>query len=94
MIFCPGYLGLAIRGNLFAEKSKMRGVALFVSLSAVVAGGLAQSSGATFEAPDFNVTEALVDAGVNVSDIPELAGLAQRSSLGACKIAVSYAAVS
>lgn len=63
--------------------------AIFVSLSALVARGLAQNSDSTFETPDFNVTEALVDAGVNVTDIPELAGLSQRSSLGACKIAVS-----
>ncbi|KAF2821615.1 FAD binding domain-containing protein [Ophiobolus disseminans] len=41
----------------------------------------------TFEPTDFNVTEALIDSGVNVSAIPELAGLVERSSIGACSIA-------
>ncbi|PVH99651.1 FAD-binding domain-containing protein [Periconia macrospinosa] len=63
--------------------------ALLVSLSALAAGALAQTSDATFEAPDFNITEALVAAGVNVSEIPELAALARRSSLTACNIACS-----
>jgi hypothetical protein len=43
----------------------------------------------TFEAPDFNVTEALLDQGVNISALPELAGLVERSSDLACNIAVS-----
>jgi hypothetical protein len=43
----------------------------------------------TFEAPDFNVTEALLDQGVNISRLPELAGLVERSSDLACNIAVS-----
>jgi hypothetical protein len=42
----------------------------------------------TFEAPNFNVTEALIENGVNVSAIPELAGLVVRSSLNGCSIAV------
>lgn len=46
-----------------------------------------------FEAPDFNVTEALIKNGVNVSAIPELAGLAIRSSLSGCSIAVSFGTV-
>ena len=41
-----------------------------------------------FEPIDFNVTEALIDNGVNVSAIPELAGLVVRSSLKGCSIAV------
>jgi len=41
-----------------------------------------------FEASDFNVTEALIDQGVNVSALPELAGLVERSSNLACNIAV------
>jgi uncharacterized MnhB-related membrane protein len=57
---------------------------------AVAAGVLAQDA---FEAPDFNVTEALIGNGVNVSAIPELAGLVVRSSLSGCSIAVSRDAV-
>lgn len=41
----------------------------------------------TFEPVDFNVTEALIDTGVNVSAIPGLSGLVERSS-GACSVAV------
>jgi hypothetical protein len=41
-----------------------------------------------FEPADFNVTEALVDNGVNVPGIPELAGLVVRSSSKGCLIAV------
>ncbi|KAI4954620.1 hypothetical protein J4E86_005930 [Alternaria arbusti] len=51
---------------------------------AVMVGASAQD---TFEAPDFNVTEALIQNGVNVSAMPELAGLAIRSSLSGCSIA-------
>ncbi|KAF2124148.1 FAD binding domain-containing protein [Dothidotthia symphoricarpi CBS 119687] len=54
-----------------------------VSLSAIAAGGLA----GTFEPTDFNVTEALIANGVNVSAIPELEGLVERSSPSACSIA-------
>ncbi|KAH7371561.1 FAD binding domain-containing protein [Pyrenochaeta sp. MPI-SDFR-AT-0127] len=56
-----------------------------VSLGALTAA----ASASTFEPADFNVTEALLDNGVNVSAIPELAGLVERSSLGACSIACS-----
>jgi hypothetical protein len=58
------------------------------SAIAFAAGSAAQEA---FEAPDFNVTEALINNGVNVSAIPELAGLAVRSSLSGCSIAVSLA---
>jgi hypothetical protein len=47
------------------------------------------ASQATFEPADFNVTEALLDNGVNVSYIPELAPLVERSVLSGCSIAVS-----
>jgi len=53
----------------------------------IVAAGV--SSQDTFEPPDFNVTEALIQNGVNVTAIPELAGLVVRSSLKGCSIAVS-----
>jgi hypothetical protein len=39
---------------------------------------------------DFNVTEALLDNGINVSAIPDLAGLVVRSSMSGCVIAVRY----
>ncbi|CAI6336543.1 unnamed protein product [Periconia digitata] len=74
---------------LVASKLTMKH-AFLVSLSALAAGALAQD---TFEPSDFNVTEALVTAGVNVSDIPQLAALTRRSSPGACKIACSSLAI-
>lgn len=56
-----------------------------VSYAALVAAVLAQD---IFEPTDFNVTEALLDNGVNVSAIPELAELAERSLRGGCSTAV------
>jgi hypothetical protein len=44
-----------------------------------------------FEPSDFNVTEALIANGVNVSAIPELAALTEKRSLSSpCSIAVSH----
>ena len=43
-----------------------------------------------FEAPDFNITQALIANGINVLALPELAPLIDRSSLGGCSIAVSF----
>ncbi|ORX94635.1 hypothetical protein BCR34DRAFT_499113 [Clohesyomyces aquaticus] len=51
--------------------------------AALVVGVLAQDS---FEPVNFNITEALVDNGVNISAIPELANLAERSLLSGCSI--------
>ena len=56
------------------------------AIAALTASSVAQDS---FETPDFNVTEALVEQGVNISTLPELAGLVERSSNLACSIAVS-----
>lgn len=42
-----------------------------------------------FEPFDFNATAALIDQGVNVSSLPELASLSVRSSITACSTAVS-----
>ena len=42
-----------------------------------------------FEAPDFDVTEALIEQGVDVSSLPRLSGLISRSSNQACDTAVS-----
>jgi hypothetical protein len=43
-----------------------------------------------FEPTNFNITEALLDNGVNVSAIPELAPLVERSLLNGCSMAVSH----
>jgi hypothetical protein len=61
-------------------------VSSLVSLGFMPSGILAQD---VFEPADFNVTEALLNNGVNVSAIPELSGLADRSLLGGCSVAVS-----
>lgn len=61
----------------------------FVSVAAFLAGALAQR---TFEPADFNVTDALLENGVDISAIPELAELAgnlqERSLINGCTIAV------
>jgi hypothetical protein len=57
-------------------------------LSVVGAFAAAVTAQSTFEATDFNVTEALLDVGVNISSIPALEGLVQRSSTSGCSIAV------
>jgi len=59
---------------------------LCVCALAVAAGASTQD---VFEPADFNVTEALINNGINVSTIPDSAGLAARSSLKGCSIAVS-----
>jgi hypothetical protein len=43
----------------------------------------------TFESPDFDITAALLDNGVNVSDIPDPVDLSKRTSSGSCSVAVS-----
>ncbi|KAF2683857.1 FAD-binding domain-containing protein [Lentithecium fluviatile CBS 122367] len=62
-------------------------VVFLVSLGALAAGILAQTGSTVFEKPNFNVTEALLDIGFNVSAISVLAGLAEQSLLTACSIA-------
>ena len=57
-------------------------------LSALAAFVSAQTG--IFEPADFNVTRALIANGVNVSAIPELAALTERSLLSECSIAVSF----
>lgn len=66
--------------------------AFFVaSIGATVAGALAQSEASVFEVADFNITEALIDNGVDVSAIPELSGLVERTlDLSPCAIAVCF----
>jgi hypothetical protein len=59
---------------------------LFLGAVAVAAGASPQH---VFEPADFNVTDALIGNGVNMSAIPELTGLAVETSLKGCAIAVS-----
>lgn len=62
-----------------------------VSIGALLAGTFAQSNTDVFETADFNVTEALIDNGVDVSAILELSGLVERTlDLSPCAIAVSF----
>jgi hypothetical protein len=57
------------------------------SLGVLAASALAQD---VFEPSDFNVTEALIANGVNVSAIPDLASLTEKRSLSSpCAAAVS-----
>ncbi|KAF2821970.1 FAD-binding domain-containing protein [Ophiobolus disseminans] len=62
-------------------------VSPIVSLGFMPAGIFGQD---VFEPAEFNVTEALLDNGVNVSAIPDLAGLAERSLLSGCSIALIF----
>jgi hypothetical protein len=62
-----------------------------VSFGALVASTFAQTNTGVFEPTDFNITEALIDNGIDVSTIPELSGLIERTlNLNFCSIAVSY----
>jgi hypothetical protein len=57
-----------------------------ISLGFFPIGLLAQNA---FEPPDFDITAALLQNGVDVSTIPSLAGLSKRTtSSGGCSIAV------
>ena len=58
----------------------------FAASSVLIAGALSQS---TFESTDFNVTQALLDNGVSVSALPELAPFTERSLSSGCSAAVS-----
>lgn len=62
----------------------------FVSVAALLSAALAQS---TFEPSDFNVTEALLENGVDISSIPELAELAADSDLAKRTIDISGCSV-
>lgn len=53
----------------------------------LAASGVGSAQGEVFEPSDFNIIEALADQGVNVSALPELAGLEQQSSTAGCSIA-------
>ncbi|KIX97936.1 uncharacterized protein Z520_06014 [Fonsecaea multimorphosa CBS 102226] len=60
---------------------------LHVAAISLGSAAFAAAQNNTFEPPDFNVTEALINQGVNVSALPELDSLTKRSSLSACSIA-------
>lgn len=59
---------------------------LITVLSSVLAVAAAQ---AIVEPENFNLSEALLSHGVNVSALPQLGGLVERSQLDGCSIAVS-----
>jgi hypothetical protein len=54
----------------------------------LLAGYAALAVSQDFESVDFNVTEALISQGVNVSALPQLNAITERSSGAACSIAV------
>lgn len=62
-------------------------VKTIVPLAVLVAGVVSQG---TFEPADFNITEALLDNGVNVAALPDLSPLVDRASTSGCSTAVSY----
>jgi hypothetical protein len=64
----------------------MRASTIFPAV-ALVAGICAQTG--EFEAPDFNITEALTANGINVSALSELAPFLERTPLSGCAVAVS-----
>jgi hypothetical protein len=51
---------------------------------------IAATLASSFEPADFNVTEALIKNGVDVSSVPGLTGLSKRSSTGKCSFAVCF----
>jgi hypothetical protein len=59
-----------------------------LALLALATSVLVRAQG-TFESTDFNATKALVDLGINVTALPDLAQLRERSSTAGCSIAVS-----
>ena len=76
--------------SLFLPSEIMK-VTQVISIGALTAGALAQSNANTFEKADFNITEALIGNGVDVSAIPELSGLVERTlDLSPCAIAVIF----
>jgi hypothetical protein len=59
----------------------------FLSLATIAGNALAQEA---FEPLDFNVTEALIANGVDISALPELANITEKRSLfSPCAVAVS-----
>lgn len=66
----------------------------FVSLCALTSGAFALTTDSSFEPPNFNVTAALVANGVNPEFIPDSTALTERSSLGACNVAVCFLVIS
>jgi hypothetical protein len=54
----------------------------------LLGASIAVASADPFEPPDFNVTDALIKNGIDVSAVPGLAGLVGRSSNNGCSVAV------
>ncbi|OAL04330.1 FAD-binding domain-containing protein [Phaeosphaeriaceae sp. SRC1lsM3a] len=60
-------------------------ISTFIPAAACIAGVSAQTG--EFETPTFNITEALLANGINVSALPELAPLVERTLSSGCSIA-------
>lgn len=60
-----------------------------LALIAFATSAVATIAQDVFKPADFNVTKALIDNGFNVSAMPGLSNLVERSSLEGCSIAVS-----
>lgn len=61
----------------------------FFSLIFALRTGVIAQAGDVFEAPDFNITEALIHNGVNISAILKHASFVERTLLSRCSTAVS-----
>jgi hypothetical protein len=55
-------------------------------LGALSGAAVAQTS---FESPDFNVTEGLLDLGIDITELPELTEFVERSAISSCAPVVS-----
>jgi hypothetical protein len=66
----------------------MRTSAILPALCLGAGTGVYAQTG-VFEVLDFNITEALLANGINVSSLPELAPLVERTLFSGCSIAVS-----
>jgi hypothetical protein len=86
LFYCVRVLSIGLHRRTSLSLGLEGRMKTFVSLAAFTAGALSQ---ATFEPADFNITEALLKNGVDVSAIPQLAPLAERSLSSGCLAAVS-----
>lgn len=83
--FIPSFLFLVPLARFSSYLCSMR-ISTFIPAAACIAGVSAQTG--EFETPTFNITEALLANGINVSALPELAPLVERTLSSGCSIAV------
>lgn len=81
-----GHQALSVSSHLASVTMRVSYSLAFSAFTIITTGIIAQE---IFEPANFNVTEALIGNGVNVSAIPELSNLVVQSSLKRCSIAVS-----